>query len=95
MFCAVKDNVYSNLCLSFSLSLLFILFTSPYTFRYTQPIVYKSTGLTIADDEGRAYASGVLLHSTLFFIFSLSIISNDYIMLALNILISMMVILYL
>ena len=92
---AIKDNVYSTLCLSFSLSLLFILLTSPYTFRYSQRVVYKSTGVTIADDEGKAYASGVLLHSLLFFIFSMSIISSDYIMLALNIFAVMMVVLYL
>ena len=92
---AIKDNVYSTLCLSFSLSLLFILLTSPYTFRYSQRVVYKSTGMAIADDEGKAYASGVLLHSLLFFIFSMSIISSDYIMLALNIFAVMMVVLYL
>lgn len=92
---AIKNNVYSTLCLSFSLSLLFILFTSPYTFRYTQRIAYTTTGMTIADDEGRAYASGVLLHSVIFFIFSISIINSDYIMLALNIFMCMMAILYL
>lgn len=91
----VRDNVYSTLCLSFSMSLLFILFTAPYTFRYTQKIVRNATGLTIADEEGRAYASGVLIHSILFFLFAMSIISSDYIMLALTILGCIMIVLYL
>ena len=76
-----EGNVYCNVILSFSLSLLFIILASPHTFRRTGQVVYNTTGLSIEDD-GRAYAPGLFLHSTLYFIFALSITRNDYLMFA-------------
>lgn len=76
-----EGNVYCNVILSFSLSLLFIILASPHTFKRTGKVIYNTTGLTIEDD-GKAYAPGVLFHSVLFFVLALSITRNDYLLFA-------------
>jgi hypothetical protein len=76
----LNDNSeYSNIVLVFSLSLVFMVLASPYSFKKSNTVVYSNTSLMTAE-EGRPYAFGILLHSLLFFLFAFSIVTNNYIL---------------
>ena len=89
-----NGNVYCNVILSFSLSILFMVLSSPHVFKLTGAVVYNTTGLNI-QEEGKAFAPGVLLHAVLFFVLALAITRNDYLLFAFTTLLCTLLLIYL
>lgn len=71
----IEVNINNSFITSFITSLLFILLSTPETYKLTNKITTKY-GFSIATDEGRPYANGLFLHSLLVFYLTFFILSD-------------------
>lgn len=64
--------------LGFSLTIIFALLNSPVTYKYTNKKINKIINTDICTEDGLPYASGLVVHSVLFFIFTMLFLIEDY-----------------
>lgn len=65
--------------LSFSMAIIFALLSAPETYKYTNKKIKKILNTEICTDDGKPYAAGLVVHSLLFFIFSMLFLMESYV----------------
>jgi hypothetical protein len=68
MYNISKNKIIDKLILTFATSILFIVLASPNMFKITGGKTHKR-GFDTSSEDGRPYASGIAIHSFIFFLF--------------------------